>query len=105
MIVPEGTILLSPFRAVPDAPCDQPVFIQMPDVNIRFVAVFDSEDKLHASMKHCHVVNYKLKQVDNIDEFVGSIQEYGLRVMLNPTPTSRGTTRWTELFAGNAQFN
>jgi hypothetical protein len=90
-------LLLSPFREVPGAPCDQPVFIQMPNIQTMFVAVFDSEDKLRQSMEECGVTDYKIKKVDDAEEFIESVCSQGCRIMFNPYRTDRGTTRWTEL--------
>jgi hypothetical protein len=92
-----GKTFLSPFQEVPAAPCDQPVFIQMPNIETLFVAVFDDEDKLHKSMEEVGITDYKIKQVTDVKDFIESVCSQGCRIMLNPWRTDNGTTRWTEL--------
>lgn len=100
-------LLLSPFREVPEAPCDQPVFIRMPNIDTLFVAVFmeshgrSAEELLEESMEECGVEEYKIKQVDDVEEFIESVCSQGCRIMLNPYRTDAGTTRWTELENGD----
>lgn len=96
-------LLLSPFREVDGAPCDQPVFIQMPNIETLFVAVFagvngrTAEELLEESMKECGIEEYKIKQVEGVTEFIESVCSQGYRIMLNPYRTDAGTTRWAEL--------
>lgn len=90
-------LLLSPFQEVPSAPCDQPVLIGVSEATQKFVAVFDDENELEALMLAIGVGDYKIKRVTDVNDFVASIVEQGLRVMLNPH-FHGDRVRWTELF-------
>jgi hypothetical protein len=89
-------LLLSPFREVPEAPCDQPVLMQTP--NEQFVMVFSSEEKLRTEMKIVGVTNYKIKQVNDEKDFIQSCRGQGVRIALDVSVDVVGNkTRWTEL--------
>lgn len=90
----EAKPLLSAFREVPEAPCDQPVFLRLQDGF--FIAVFDDEDKLHEQMKLAQAPDYKIKVITDLDEFMDSFSGTGVRVMFNPYHKD-GKMRWKEL--------
>ena len=92
----EAKPLLMAFREVPGAPCDQPVILYLQEWP--FVAIFDDEDKLHEQMLLAKTGEYKIKLITDLDDFIISVIESGVRVMYNPYPHN-GNMRWTELFA------
>lgn len=92
----EAKPLLTAFREVPGAPCDQPVILYLQEQP--FVAVFDDEEKLREQMKLANAGEYKIKMLTDLEEFLVSVTEAGIRVMYNPYPHN-GNMRWTELFA------
>ena len=65
--------------------------------NIEFIAVFSTKEKLDAHLERCkYSVETSIKQIDNTDEFLESVLPF-YRVALDPYPTERMTTRFTEL--------
>lgn len=90
----EAKPLVSPFREIPGAPCDQPVILHLQDQ--QFVAVFDDESKLREQMELAQAGEFKIKVITDLNEFLTSVIEAGLRVMYNPYPHN-GNMRWTEL--------
>lgn len=84
---------LSPFRED-----GQPVFFQMPDNPNFWVAVFTTKDKLEESCADLGITDYTIKQVTDGKDFVESIVENGVRIMLDPYAIrSENKTRWTEI--------
>jgi hypothetical protein len=85
--------LLSPFKHN-----DQPVLSNLPGIDKHFVLVFTTEEKLHSGMIDMQYGgSYKIKQVTDINEFLGSLREQGVRVMLDPYIVDGEKTRWIEL--------
>lgn len=82
---------------------NQPCLILIEDAV--FVPIFSDKEKLDA---HLEFTKYKfevsIKQIDNTDEFVDSVTPH-YRVALNPRPTERNTTRFTELKLNSANQN
>jgi len=74
---------------------EQPCMIMIE--NVRFIPVFSDKDKLDA---HIQFTNYgfkpTIKEITDTDDFLDSVQPF--RVALDPRPTERNTTRFTELF-------
>lgn len=89
-------LLLSPFRQVPGAPCDQPVLLAVPDATQKFVAIFTVLEELEATMMILGIADYKIKEVTDVNDFVASIVEQDCRVMLDPHLHGE-KVRWTEL--------
>ena len=87
--------LLSPFKHN-----NQPVLSRLAGINEFFLLVFTTEKKLHSGMKEMGYDGpYKIKQVTDINEFLGSIRDQSVRVMLDPHIVNGEKTRWTELAA------
>jgi len=83
---------LSPFRD------GQPCFIQMPGNPHFWVAVFTNKDKLEESCADLGITDYTIKQVTDGKDFIESIVEGGVRIMLDPYAVrSENKTRWTEI--------
>jgi len=88
----EVTGCLSPFRN------GQPCFIQMPNNPHFWVAVFSTKDKLEESCADLGITDYTIKQVTDERDFIESIVEGGVRIMLDPYAVrSENKTRWTEI--------
>lgn len=93
----------SPFRpsgriGIPD----QPVFITLPNMNALWCVVFSEVDALKASMDFMGIEEYKIKQVQDGQEFAESLLASGkVRLMLDPrVDTTEGKTKWTEIVLG-----
>lgn len=63
---------------------------------IPFIPVFSDEDKLNAHLKFTnYAYHVSTKLITDTDEFMESVSPY--RVALDPRPTERNTTRFTEI--------
>lgn len=84
---------------------DRPVLVQQPGIEEYFVPVFSTVEKLKQGMVFIGVKGYSIKKVVDSLEFITSIREVGVRVMLDPRPDlDEQITRWTELIlAGEKQ--
>ena len=94
----EASPMFTPFREVSGAPCDQPVILHLQGQ--QFVAVFNDENKLCDQMKLANAGEYKTNVLIDLEEFLISVTEAGLRVMYNPYQHN-GNMRWTELTPSN----
>ena len=84
---------LSPFKLD-----DQPHLISLPENPSEWVVIFDDEDKLKDFCITANITEYKIKEITNAKEFILSVKEHGLRIMLNPYYVEKTTTtRWTEI--------
>ena len=109
MIEPKpGEVLLSQPRGIavsgyfsPFHHNDQPWLIQMPNNPSYWLAVFSSVEKLEESCADLGIRDYKIKQITDGRDFVESIIEQGVRIMLDPYAVrSENKTRWTEVVLG-----
>jgi hypothetical protein len=77
-------------------PDKQPVTFRVAENPAIFVPIFSDEDKLRESMVRSKISEYDIKIVQDGVDFVDSIAEQGLRIMLDPY-IHNGNTRWTEV--------
>jgi len=70
----------------------------VPEARQQFVTVFTRLEELEATMIILGIGDYKVKQVNDLNEFVASIVEQGCRVMLDPHLHDE-KVRWTELIS------
>jgi len=81
----------------------QPQLVQVDDCDDFFLPLFSTEEKLRAFMVLLdHRMNraatrYTIKEVTDGKDFVDSIFEGGVRVMLDPILLDNNRTRWTEI--------
>ena len=102
----------------------QPILVQMPGCNDFFLPLFSTQEKLDAHMLYLyehgglkmpitvrelaladtpvleilsHLFTIKQVQAGGQIEFLSSIFEAGVRIMLDPYRTERNTTKWTEI--------
>ena len=76
----------------------QPHLIQMPGNPHFWLAVFSSLVRLEESCAELGFVGYRIKQIDDGRDFIESVMEGGVRIMLDPyRVTSENKTRWTEI--------
>jgi len=60
--------------------------------------VFSTLDKLEESCAELGFKDYRIKHIDDGREFIESVMEGGVRIMLDPyRVTSENKTRWTEI--------
>lgn len=63
-----------------------------------WLAVFSTLDKLEESCAELGFKDYRIKHIDDGREFIESVMESGVRIMLDPyRVTSENKTRWTEI--------
>lgn len=73
---------------------EQPVLVEFPESDDKFVLVFSTEEKLKEGMK---IIPYdKIKQIQDGVDFLESIIAHA-RVAVDPWVTSEGNTRWVEV--------
>lgn len=90
------TGFLSPFRHN-----DQPWVLKMPNNPSCWIAIFSSVEKLEEACADLNIRDYKIKQITDGRDFVESIIEQGVRIMLDPYAIrSENKTRWTEVVMG-----
>lgn len=83
---------LTPFRN------GQPILIQLPENPNFWVAVFSTKYKMEESCVDLGIENYAIKQITDGIDFIESIVEHGIRIMLDPyILRSENKTRWTEI--------
>jgi hypothetical protein len=82
---------------------DQPVFACLVDNPATFVPVFDDPDLLHANMRDRGIRNYTIKKIDDGLDFLASLEEGGVRVMLNPRQEGPKVV-WTEVCSVDGAF-
>jgi hypothetical protein len=76
----------------------QPCLITPPDHSNFWVAIFSTVDKLEESCAEFKIPKYKVKQISDGNEFLQSIFDAKIRVMLDPyLMKSENKTRWTEV--------
>lgn len=85
-------------------PCelnDEPFLVQLPGEPAKFVIVFSDVEKLREQMRFLAPdMEYKIKHIDDQQEFCESIWEHGLRIMSDPSADPQtGTTRWVEVMS------
>lgn len=101
---------------------EQPLLVQIHGCEDFFLPIFSDEDKLHAHMEYLHSKGmlpcpvtvdslapnvlqvlghrpYKIKQVDagGQTDFLESVFEAGVRIMVDPRIISDNHTKWTEV--------
>ena len=80
-----------------------PVLVEMPN-SAQFLPIFSREADLRAAMERISIADYTIKQITNGHEFMASLQAgraagaMSFRLMVDPRPTDRGTTKWDEIF-------
>ena len=92
------TGFLSPFRQD-----NQPHLVEMPMDKYLWATVFSDVEKLKESCKFLGVFNYKIKQIEDGEDFANSLFEHNIRIMLNPYIINDNgiyKTRWTEIQKG-----
>lgn len=83
---------LSPFKGT------QPCCVRLPDNDDRWVAVFSTQKRLEKTCLELCISDYNIKQITNGSDFISSILEAGLRIMLNPyLVIEENKTKWTEI--------
>jgi hypothetical protein len=76
----------------------QPVVARMQNIHSFFVVVFSSEEKLREAMKFLHPgASYKIKHIDDGEDFCESVWEQGIRIMRDPYIVDGCKTHWTEV--------
>lgn len=77
---------------------DQPHFVQMPYVDDFWVAIFSDLDKLDDGCRRLGIKDYKIKLILDGRDFIDSIKENNIRIMLDPyVVLEKNKTRWTEV--------
>lgn len=80
---------------------EQPWLIQMPGNPSFWVPVYSSIEKLEESCAELGIKSFKVKQITGSRDFVKSLVEQNIRVMLDPYAVrSENKTRWTEIVPG-----
>jgi hypothetical protein len=70
----------------------------MPDNPHYWIPVFSTQEKLEKSCAELSIVDYKIKQITDGYDFLDSLREQNVRVMLDPYAViSENKTRWTEI--------
>ena len=86
------TDFLSPFQHN-----GQPYLVQLPGNPYYWVPIFSTEDKLKQSCVELDISDYCIKQITDGRDFLASLSEQNVRVMLDPYAVkSENKTRWTE---------
>lgn len=76
----------------------QPSFIHLPNNSNFWVAIFTTKDKLEKSCVELGIKDFNIKEVSDGMDFVNSLIEVGVRIMLDPyIVESEGKTFWTEV--------
>ena len=92
----ELTGKFSPFEKVSQF-LDQPIYVEMPNINARWVVVYSKVEDLQEFMCRSNIKDYKIKLIEDGIEFSQSIFENGLRIMLDPRVIDNQKTKWTEV--------
>lgn len=81
-------------------PChlDRQPWIVMGKDGAPYVAVFSTKEKLEEAIDRMSFKrdDLHLMKIDETAEFVSSLREQGVRVMIDPWLTPEGNTRWIE---------
>jgi hypothetical protein len=78
----------------------QPVLVQVPGSNDRFIPVFDEHQDLVATMIAAQAIYDKIKQIEpNVHEFLQSLVEapIPIKLMVNPYFMVEGKIRYLEM--------
>lgn len=86
-----------------------PVLVQIDNCKDFFCPVFEKEDDLHQHMEHLFSrglprIVYGIKQVDDGEIFLESMQECNIRVMLEPQIINDDHTKWFEVVKDGEQW-
>ena len=79
-------------------PAGNAALAQIPNNPSFWVPVFDDEEYIHKWLAIAGIADYKLKQITDGLEFLASLEDQGIRVMLNPRQVGL-KIRWTEVMS------
>lgn len=74
-----------------------------------FLPIFSNVDDLHKHIQYLQnrglgKFNYVVKKIDDANEFLDSIREVGVRVMLNPEVITDHHTKWKEVIKSGEEW-
>lgn len=93
-----GAVKLTGYFCLFQKEIEQPHIITLPENSAIWITVFSSVDKLEEFCADAKITEYKIKQITDGRDFVQSLAEQGVRVMLDPfAMRSENKTRWTEV--------
>ena len=82
----------------------QPLFLQLENCDDYFLPVFTTPENLHDALTKMGYSGYDIKQVTDAEEFLDSLREGGVRVMLNPQIIDAHHTKWLEVVKKGEEY-
>lgn len=76
---------------------EQPVLLTMPGSSLLYLPLFDDPQALETIMGHYGVPYASVKRVDDAQDFLDSVVQPGLAVILNPRLTETGRLRFMQV--------
>jgi len=86
-----------------------PVLTLIDNCDDYFLSIFTEVEDLHKHMKYLQQrglgnFEYSVKKIDDPSEFLDSLREAGVRIMLNPEVINENHTKWKEVIRNGEQW-
>jgi hypothetical protein len=89
---------------LPYMPLQGPLTLQLENCDDYFLPIFSDSDKLHEVMAKLGFVGYNIKQITDAEDFLDSVKEGGIRVMLDPQIINKHHTKWLEVVKQGEEY-